>query len=98
MGDLSNAIALVGRVPFLSADVAAIFSEMCNLAGKTSIASNNNNNNKQATSKHIAGSEARIVGFDDPKPVLVPAKKRGRAEKCAIFPRRMRLLGEARSS
>ena len=53
MGDLSNAIALVGRVPFLSAVVAAIFSEMCDLAGKTSIASASKQqaSNKQ---KHIA--------------------------------------------
>ena len=53
MGDLSNAIALVGRVPFLTAFPAAIFSEMCDLAGKTRIASKQ----QQATSKqskHIA--------------------------------------------
>ena len=98
MGDLSNATALVGRVPFLSAKVSAVFTERCDLAGKTSITSNNNKQQASKQAKHIAGSEARLVGFGDLKPGLVPAEIRERVEKCAISPARLRLLGEARSS
>ena len=66
---------------------------MCDLAGKTGIASNNNNTQQQqqATSKHIAGGEARLVGFGDPNPGLIPPKRQGQAEKCVVFPTRPRL-------
>ena len=100
VGDLSNAIALVGRVPFRSAKVSAVFFR--NVRPRRE--DKHRKQQQQATSKqqqqakHIAGSEARLVGFGDLKPGLVPAEIRERVEKCAISPARLRLLGEARSS
>ena len=97
MRDLSSALALVGRGSFFLTLMRAASKQSPLQASNKHIASNNNN--KQATtSKHIAGSEARLVGFGDLKRGLVPAEKRERAKKCAISPARLRLLGEARSS
>ena len=96
MRDLSSALAFVGRGSFFLTLMRAASKQSPLQASNKHIASNNNNKQQQA--KHIAASEARPVGFGDPNPGLVPAETRERVEKCAIFPARLRLLGEARSS
>ena len=99
MRDLSSALAFVGRGSFFLILMRAASKQGPLQASNRRIASNNNNKQQQQhQAKHIAGSEARLVGFGDLKPGLVPAEIRERAEKCAIFPARLRLLGEARSS
>ena len=90
MRDLSSALAFVGRGSFFLTLMRAASKQSPLQASNRHVASNNNNN-KQATNKHIAGSEARLVGFGDLKPGLIPQKRQGRAEKCAIFPTRPRL-------
>ena len=57
-GELSNATAFVGRGPFLSRKVAAIFDEMCDLPRQAERKQASNNNNKQAS---ISGSASESL-------------------------------------